>query len=86
MTRLDRILDNIVIRLIMADVEITWILAVSKCIDVDKLMTKTCPYCDQKFKKKRSLSNHILHKHTDEIVKIIECATEIIKKWRETNK
>ncbi|MEM4732752.1 MAG: C2H2-type zinc finger protein [Desulfurococcaceae archaeon] len=83
MTRLDRILDRIITRLLVVDTEVRWILAVAKCIDVDKLMTYWCPFCNRKFKTRRSLSYH-LQAHPDEIVKTIECATEVLKKWMKT--
>lgn len=79
--RLDIKIYNTIKKIIMSDVETTWLLATSKCIDIDKIMIKTCPYCSLRLKTKNLLLLHIINQHPDELVKIIECSTSILKSW-----
>lgn len=53
--------------------------AVSKCVDVDKIMTKRCPFCGKQFKLKSSLAHHI-YTH-DEFLGFMECVKGVLSSW-----
>jgi len=82
MARYEVVIDSIVSRVIRGDIEARWILAVSKCIDVDRIMALECPFCGAKFKRRGLLSRHVAYMHPDSYVSVVECAIAVLKSWR----
>jgi len=80
--RYEVVIDAIVSRVIMGEIEARWILAVSRCIDVDRVMSLECPFCGAKFKRRGLLSRHVAYMHPDSYVSVVECAIAVLKSWR----
>ncbi|MEM1724615.1 MAG: hypothetical protein QXD86_06860 [Candidatus Bathyarchaeia archaeon] len=79
-------LNSIVTKIFTFDYESTLTTATILCIEdrIDMIASKTCPFCLRQFKTGYQLSAHVSNQHPDEIVRIVECAMERIKRWRET--
>ncbi|MCW4047131.1 MAG: C2H2-type zinc finger protein [Candidatus Bathyarchaeota archaeon] len=79
-------LDSIVTKIFTFDYESTLTAATILCIEniIDMIASKTCPFCGKRFRTGYQLTAHISNHHPDEIVRIVECAMERIKRWRET--
>ncbi|MEM4846745.1 MAG: C2H2-type zinc finger protein [Thermosphaera sp.] len=53
--------------------------AVSKCVDIDRVAMKVCPFCGKKFKTKFHLAHH-MYSHA-EFSGLVECVKEVLKGW-----
>ncbi|MEM4535312.1 MAG: hypothetical protein QW764_04660 [Desulfurococcaceae archaeon] len=82
MTRFDIVMEGVLKKVIAANVEYRFVLAISMCIDVDMLMSKRCPFCGIEFKRRGSLANHIKIRHYADLNNIIQCAVNQLKEWR----
>ncbi|MEM1606198.1 MAG: hypothetical protein QXW41_08150 [Fervidicoccaceae archaeon] len=53
--------------------------AVSKCLDVDTIARKVCPFCGRRFKTRVSMLSH-MYAHV-EFSRLIECVKGVLSSW-----
>lgn len=84
MKKIDVYLDSFVLKFFSFDSETRLTTSVVLCLEnaIDKINMKICPFCGVKLKTGYQLSAHVSNQHPDEIVRIIECVIDKIKKWR----
>ncbi|MEM1842247.1 MAG: hypothetical protein QXL19_07710 [Ignisphaera sp.] len=84
MKKLDLSIDSAITKFFVFDYEIRIFTSVAICLEdkIDIIASKTCPFCSMKFRSGYLLTAHVANHHPDEIVRIVECAIDKIKRWK----
>ncbi|MEM4020316.1 MAG: hypothetical protein QXG57_08830 [Thermofilaceae archaeon] len=81
MERGELIYEYVVRSMLAPRAEVRRILAVGKCMDMERVIERVCPFCGVRFKYRSAFVLHVMGRHTREVNEVVDCVTRVLAEW-----